>query len=115
MQITLQLSIEKSDLESLSEMMSGIRKAPNVKDAVILELQTPAQKLEQDLERVLNHHSAENESNTPDYVLASLLKNTLATWNLHTKERDRWYGNRSLLGPGNDMPAIPTDGVSLLK
>jgi hypothetical protein len=69
-----------------------------------------------ELEQLLNRHSKENGSNTPDFVLASYLQSCLVTWNLHTKERDRWWGNRSALGVGvdNDIPAVPTSETSLL-
>jgi len=67
------------------------------------------------LERLLNVNSIENGSNTPDFILASYLQQCLDTWNLHTKERDRWYGNRSILGPGSDMPMVDTSEVSLLS
>ncbi len=67
-----------------------------------------------ELEKLINAYSLENGSNTPDFVLASFVKSCLDTWNLHTKERDRWYGNRSLLGPGNDMPSVDTSEISML-
>jgi hypothetical protein len=62
--------------------------------------------LDRDLEHLLNRHCAENVSHTPDFILASYLMACLSTWNLHTRERDRWFGNRALLGPGNDHPAV---------
>ncbi len=69
---------------------------------------------QRDLEALLNKYSQENGSNTPDFILSSLLKQTLDTWNLHTRERDRWWGNRSTLGVANDHPAVPTSEKSLL-
>ncbi len=68
-----------------------------------------------ELERLLNKFSQDSPSNTPDFILASLLKQTLDTWNLHTRERDRWWGNRSVLGVGNDHPVVPTSEKSLLR
>jgi predicted HAD superfamily Cof-like phosphohydrolase len=68
-----------------------------------------------ELESLINRHSLEGGSNTPDFVLASYLKSCLATWDLHTQERDRWYGNRSILGPGNEMPAVDTSEISVLS
>ncbi len=68
-----------------------------------------------ELQQLINKHSLENRSNTPDFVLASLLESVLKTWELHTVERDRWYGNRSLLGPGSDWSQmVPTSEKSLL-
>jgi len=49
-------------------------------------------KLEEKIEGVLNEYSAENESNTPDFILAEYLMDCLKTFNRHTKRRDEWYG-----------------------
>lgn len=43
--------------------------------------------LEKDLTDVLNKHSAENGSDTPDYVLAKYLIRCLAAYNSAVKER----------------------------
>lgn len=48
--------------------------------------------LVKELEAVLNRYSVENESDTPDFLLATLLSETLATWAKVTKARDSWYG-----------------------
>jgi len=70
---------------------------------------------QKDLELLINARSIESGSHTPDFVLASYLKSCLDTWDLHTRERDRWYGNRSALGPGNDHPAVNASEKSLLR
>lgn len=49
--------------------------------------------LAQDLARVLNRHSAENRSGTPDFILAHYLMGCLRAWDLGTRARDRWYGD----------------------
>lgn len=41
----------------------------------------------------------EQESNTPDFILAKYLLDCLRNWNRATTERDRWYGVQ--LRPGN--------------
>lgn len=81
----------------------------------------PRATLARALEQLLNSYSAENGSNTPDFILASLLMQTLKTWELHTVERDRWWGNRSLLGVGGGGAAertidgaVPTSEKTLL-
>ncbi len=55
--------------------------------------------LERQLEQLLNRFSAENESNTPDFILAQFMLSCLAAWNVGVAERDRWFGVR--LEPGN--------------
>lgn len=36
----------------------------------------------------------ENESNTPDFLLADYLMRCLQTWEAVTRRRDEWYGDR---------------------
>ena len=48
-----------------------------------------------ELERLLNIHSMENESNTPDFILAQYLKDCLDCFNAATKRRDEWYSIKS--------------------
>ena len=45
-----------------------------------------------ELEALLNRHSIENDSDTPDYILAGYLLACLRAWNQWVPERDRWYG-----------------------
>jgi hypothetical protein len=54
--------------------------------------------LQEEIRAVLNRHSAENISDTPDYILASFLTACLDAWNGSTVERDRWHGFRSSVG-----------------
>ena len=48
--------------------------------------------LEKDIERTINRHSAENASNTPDYILAQYLIACLSAFNVATQQRETWYG-----------------------
>jgi len=41
---------------------------------------------------IINKHGIENESNTPDYILAKYLYNCLQAFEIATQERDKWYG-----------------------
>ena len=45
-----------------------------------------------ELEGLINKYSIENESDTPDFILAEYLMGCLKTFNDITKSRDRWYG-----------------------
>lgn len=47
--------------------------------------------LEQDLTELLNRHSIENRSNTPDFILASFLIECLVAWTRTTRLRERWF------------------------
>jgi hypothetical protein len=48
--------------------------------------------LRQKLEDAINSVSAENGSNTPDYILADYLMSCLAAYDCATVRRDEWYG-----------------------
>ena len=52
-----------------------------------------------DLEQLINGYSMENNSHTPDFLLAQYLERCLDTFDEATRARDRWYSVH--LGPGN--------------
>jgi len=45
-----------------------------------------------ELEVLINKHSMENDSNTPDYILAEYLTDCLMVFNKTTQIRNDWYG-----------------------
>lgn len=49
---------------------------------------------EKELEHLINRHSMENDSNTPDFLLSSYLKDCLDAYNRATKARDIWYNGK---------------------
>jgi hypothetical protein len=55
-------------------------------------------KFERDIASVLNRYCKENDSNTPDYILAEYLNRCLITFNLAVQKRAQWYGRMD--GPG---------------
>ena len=48
--------------------------------------------LSDELQALLNSHSRENESNTPDFILAEYMLCTLEAYESATKKRDAWHG-----------------------
>lgn len=48
--------------------------------------------LEGEISHVLNKHSAENGSNTPDFLLAEYLMACLLAFNQAIDRRAQWYG-----------------------
>lgn len=44
------------------------------------------------LSALINSYSKENDSNTPDCILAMYLENCLKAWNEATQQRETWYG-----------------------
>lgn len=44
------------------------------------------------LEELINRYSKENGSNTPDFILATFLKDCLSVFDSAVKSREQWYG-----------------------
>ena len=47
-----------------------------------------------DLETLINQHSRENASNTPDFILAEFLWGCLCQFDSAVIERTKWYGRK---------------------
>ncbi len=52
--------------------------------------------LRKELESAINRCSAENESNTPDWILASYLGSCLAAFDAAANARNKWYENKKV-------------------
>jgi hypothetical protein len=52
----------------------------------------PTTGLAHDLAAVMNRHSQENRSGTPDFMLAAYLIGCLRVWEDVTGDRDQWWG-----------------------
>ena len=44
------------------------------------------------LKELINSHSKENESNTPDFILVQYIGNCLNAFTEATQQRETWYG-----------------------
>lgn len=53
--------------------------------------------LRKNIETAVNRASAENGSNTPDWILAHYLIDCLSAFDRATRRREKWYGRGSLL------------------
>jgi hypothetical protein len=51
---------------------------------------------EKELEQLINCHSVEDESDTPDFILTQYIRKCLDTWNETTRARDKWYNFKGL-------------------
>ena len=49
---------------------------------------------ERDLTALINKHSLENDSDTPDFLLASYLRSCLEVFSSLMRQRERWWGRR---------------------
>ncbi len=52
-------------------------------------------KFTEELEQLINKHSQENGSDTPDYILAAYLSRCLANFNHAVNDREQHYGRLS--------------------
>jgi hypothetical protein len=50
--------------------------------------------LQKEIESVINCHSAENESDTPDFILAAYIGDCLAAFNRSVNMREAWHGRK---------------------
>lgn len=64
---------------------------------------------ESDLQALINRHSRENASNTPDYILAQFMSSCLDAWNTGVQQRETWYGRdgRPSEKPSADRSSSP--------
>jgi hypothetical protein len=62
---------------------------------------------QKELEHLINKHSMENGSNTPDYMLSEYLLRCLDNFNQTVQDRERWYGR----GPKTIEKEIPPTTV----
>lgn len=60
-------------------------------ERITLEPDDDYTKFEKDLEILINKHSLENKSNTPDFILARHLVNCLRVFNASTNDRLDFY------------------------
>ena len=51
-----------------------------------------ASEFEKELELLINKYSKENDSNTPDFILARYLNAVLDNFNAAVNDREQWYG-----------------------
>ena len=86
-----------------------------------MEPDADSQPLQHELEALLNRHSCEQHSDTPDFILAQYLLDCLAAWNAAVTAREEWYGRKTRpapfavtplrvgIDPGNTGVSYPSD------
>lgn len=62
--------------------------------------------MRKEIEEALNRHSAENGSDTPDFILATYLIGCLSAFDAAVVAREKWYG-RPKQSPAS-TPVSPT-------
>jgi hypothetical protein len=66
--------------------------------------------LRKEIESSINRHSAENGSNTPDFILAQYLVDCIAAFDKAVQHREAWYGRAFSNG---DAPPPPRGNAVL--
>lgn len=56
------------------------------------------------LECIINRHSKENGSNTPDFILAEYLNDCLIAFDKATTRRTKWYQPQTETGRSGNAP-----------
>lgn len=64
--------------------------------------------LREDLVELINKHSREIESNTPDFILADVMCDALIAYERGVRARDTWYGISPAPGQSN-LPDGPVE------
>lgn len=82
------MTVPASDHTSVGPMF-GLPQMPRAADHGALRA---------DLAAVLNRHSRENGSNTPDFILAQYLSNCLDAYDVAIGQRAQWYGRVDSIG-----------------
>jgi hypothetical protein len=62
--------------------------------------------IKKDFSAVINKHSLENQSNTPDFIYAEFLAHCMIALTQAIKQRDDWYGIQ--LSPAMDKSKFPS-------
>lgn len=71
--------------------------------------------LQKDLAEVLNFYSAENGSNTPDFILATYLLACLKAFEEASRTREIWYGKALRVGGVLDLSVVTGGAVLAVR
>jgi len=68
------------------------------------------QAFQKELTELINKHSIENGSNTPDFILGQFLMDCLLSFNKSNQQREKWYGREI-----SDTANQPTGSIETPK
>ncbi len=86
-----------SDEEKASDRKEADRILAVVQGGLLPQPEEPPGDFRTELERLINRHSLENGSNTPDFILAIYMAECLRAFDNATLRRDEWYGRETRL------------------
>lgn len=64
-----------------------------------------AMALKEEIEHAINRASAENGSNTPDFILAEYLVSCLTAFDVASRSREKWFGVELQVGQADGTRA----------
>lgn len=59
---------------------------------------------QKELTELINSHCLENESDSPDFILAEYMLDTLDAYNDAVKKREAWYGRKTVMDSPQKEP-----------
>lgn len=77
------------------------------------EVPEPAPTFLEELQHVVNRHSRENESDTPDFILAEFIDKSLCAYEFSVRARERWYGRP--VGDGRSITVSEREDVGAVS
>jgi hypothetical protein len=80
-----------------------------------MENEVAMNEFEKELENLINKHSVENKSNTPDFMLAEYLRGCLDLFANIIQQREQWYGRPTYPGAGICSGPDPVDLTNVLS
>jgi len=91
----------------MSSLYDGaFRAAQDKQQGSAREAPDPKKCLMEEIRSALNRYSAENGSNTPDFILAQYLIACLAAFDAAVQQRSAWYDHRTGEPPKETPPRV---------
>jgi len=95
----------KKTPDDMLDLVGDLSKEMYNDQAALPEYAMPKKRdLKRELTGVLNSFSCENASNTPDFVLAQFMLDTLSAFNTASQAREKWYGKRLTISGVEEIP-----------
>lgn len=94
--------LKQSNVDHI-EIAGELNIAVEVKEGTHYSNTDIAGEFQKKLTSLINQYSKENDSNTPDFILAQFLNDSLEAWNKSVMRRSDWYGNVDRIGASIDL------------
>lgn len=68
----------------------------------------PTEEFRRELSTLINRHSVERGSDTPDFILADFLCGCIMGWNAAIRARDKWWDHTTFPRPSASDSVTPS-------